>query len=185
MTEKYIKRPVEVETLKWNGKNMKQIIEFAGDYKVWESTDNTLLIETLEGNMTASKGDYIIKGVDGEIYPCKPDIFHKTYQANSEVEEGTKHDAFNLKFKEHEVFADKLVIVDEDDIPFLWIDKESKKVSFGGRYFEIYKEQQLVAEMGNLREAMFEIYSMRYGHASDAKFKEIMDIAKEVLGDVE
>jgi len=39
--------------------------------------------------------------------------------------------------------------------------------------------------MGNLREAMFEIYSMRYGHASDAKFKEIMDIAKEVLGDVE
>lgn len=176
---KYIKRPVEVEVVEWTGMNHEEVLSFCGDKIAFEFSH--LYIKTLEGAMHVSKGDYIIKGVEGEFYPCKPDIFRKTYRES--VERETKHDAYNLKFKEHEVFADKLVIVDEDDIPFLWIDKESKKVSFGGRYFEIYKEQQLVAEMGNLREAMFEIYSMRYGHASDAKFKEIMDIAKEVLGD--
>lgn len=39
------------------------------------------LIETLEGTMTANNGDYVIKGVQGEIYPCKPDIFKETYEA--------------------------------------------------------------------------------------------------------
>lgn len=38
-----------------------------------------MVIKTLEGDMLASFGDYIIKGVNGEFYPCKPDIFHKTY----------------------------------------------------------------------------------------------------------
>jgi hypothetical protein len=42
-------------------------------------TDEEVSIETLEGTMKANKGDWIIKGVNGEIYPCKPDIFEKTY----------------------------------------------------------------------------------------------------------
>lgn len=42
----------------------------------------TMVIETLEGNMTANVGDYIIKGVQGEFYPCKPDIFEQTYDEN-------------------------------------------------------------------------------------------------------
>jgi hypothetical protein len=42
-------------------------------------TDKEMSIETLEGTMKANKGDWIIKGVNGEIYPCKPDIFEKTY----------------------------------------------------------------------------------------------------------
>lgn len=56
----------------------------------------------------------------------------------------TKHDAFNLTFKEHEVFEGKMVIVDESDTPFLWIDKETGKISFGGKYFLQYKEQRLL-----------------------------------------
>lgn len=56
----------------------------------------------------------------------------------------TKHDTFNLKFKEHEVFDGKMVIVDESDDPYLWIDKESGKVTFGGKYFLQYKEQRLL-----------------------------------------
>lgn len=55
-----------------------------------------------------------------------------------------KHDAFNLKFKEHEVFKDKLVVVDETDTPYLWLDRESGKVSFGFKYFHLYKEQRLI-----------------------------------------
>lgn len=49
----------------------------------------TLTIQTLEGNMTARLGDYIIKGVNGEFYPCKPDIFEKTYEI---VEEQDKYE---------------------------------------------------------------------------------------------
>lgn len=56
----------------------------------------------------------------------------------------TKHDTYNLKFKEHEVFKDKLVIVDESDSAFIWIDKETGKVSFSGKYFHLYKEQRLL-----------------------------------------
>lgn len=43
-------------------------------------TDEEIIIETLEGTIKAEKGDYIIKGVNGELYPCKPDIFHETYE---------------------------------------------------------------------------------------------------------
>ena len=43
-------------------------------------TDKEVIIHTLEGDMTASVGDYIITGVNGEQYPCKPDIFEKTYE---------------------------------------------------------------------------------------------------------
>lgn len=57
---KYRKKPVEVEAYK---------------------TDEKIIIHTLEGEMTASPGDYIITGVNGEQYPCKPDIFEKTYEA--------------------------------------------------------------------------------------------------------
>ena len=46
----------------------------------WKLTANGLEITTLEGVMTAKKGDYIIRGIEGEAYPCKPDIFRKTYE---------------------------------------------------------------------------------------------------------
>ena len=52
-------------------------------------TDEEMVIETLEGNMKANKGDFIIRGVRGELYPCKEDIFHETYEKVSENGEGT------------------------------------------------------------------------------------------------
>lgn len=51
-------------------------------------TDRTIVIPTLEGDMIAGRGDYIITGVDGEKYPCKPDIFEKTYEPYFEGEGG-------------------------------------------------------------------------------------------------
>lgn len=73
---KYIKKPVVIEAVQWTGDNIQEILDFADDVV---QTTPSLLIETLEGTMRASIGDYIIKGVSGEFYPCKPDIFHKTY----------------------------------------------------------------------------------------------------------
>lgn len=83
---KFKKKPVTIEAIQWTGENIAEIIEFVkGDVRIdAESNDGQtsrreLHINTLEGVMHASKGDWIIKGVQGEFYPCKPDIFEKTY----------------------------------------------------------------------------------------------------------
>lgn len=77
------KKPVEVEAMRWTGDNLEEIKEFAGAFE-WniekKGSTNSLLIHTLEGSMSAEKGDYIIKGVEGETYPVKPEIFNKTYE---------------------------------------------------------------------------------------------------------
>lgn len=84
--KKYRKKPVTIEAVKWNGYNLDEIKSFTGnhaDVKYDEKGGEViadLFIHTLEGDMHASKGDYIIKGVRGEFYPCKPDIFNQTYE---------------------------------------------------------------------------------------------------------
>lgn len=82
---KYRKKPVEIEAIQFedNSDRICEIAEFmGGDLRVnYEDKDNPYIpIETLEGTMKASVGDYIIKGVKGEFYPCKPDIFEQTYE---------------------------------------------------------------------------------------------------------
>jgi len=77
---KYRKKPVVIDAIQFVGENHNEIAEFVGS-ACRMHTENDLTISTLEGAMNASKGDFIIKGVNGEFYPCKPDIFHKTYEA--------------------------------------------------------------------------------------------------------
>lgn len=92
---KYRKRPVEIEAIEWTGKNKREMFDFLtnGEKKDEYMTahgenfviDHTavrggLVIKTLEGNHLANIGDYIIKGVAGEFYPCKSDIFNATYE---------------------------------------------------------------------------------------------------------
>lgn len=74
---KYIKKPVEVEAVQWNGKNAEEVLEFTNHTAKFKN--GKMQIPTLEGTMTASAGDYIVKGIKGEFYPCKPDIFRDTY----------------------------------------------------------------------------------------------------------
>lgn len=76
---KYRKKPVVVEAVQWNGNNHKEVIDFA-ENKIWFDALGNIWIATLEGDMVAKKGDYIIKGVQGEYYPCEPDIFEETYE---------------------------------------------------------------------------------------------------------
>ena len=83
---KFKKKPVTIEAIQWTGENIAEIIEFVkGDVRIdaelndGQTSRRELHINTLEGVMHASKGDWIIKGVQGEFYPCKPDIFEKTY----------------------------------------------------------------------------------------------------------
>ena len=80
------KKPVVVEAVQWVGTNKEEIDNFVG-YETkhsYTSTNDFINIMTLEGTMIANLQDYIIKGVSGEFYPCKPDIFNKTYEIVTE-----------------------------------------------------------------------------------------------------
>ncbi len=86
---KYRKRPVVIEAIQWNGYWTEEAQSFAGEWlKPTEPREGigvvAYYIKTLEGDMWLSKGDFIIKGVAGEFYPCKPDIFEKTYEVVGE-----------------------------------------------------------------------------------------------------
>jgi hypothetical protein len=74
---KYRKKPVEIDAIQWTGDNKLEIFDFCNMSYI---NNQELRIQTLEGSMIASVGDYIIKGVKGEFYPCKPDIFELTYE---------------------------------------------------------------------------------------------------------
>lgn len=78
---KYRKKPVVIEAVRFTGDNFKDVSEFAADISDGCSLRNGIVyIDTLEGTMAANEGDWIIKGVKGEFYPCKPDIFAMTYE---------------------------------------------------------------------------------------------------------
>ena len=87
------KLPVTVQAIEWTGDNLAEVLEFTGKHPKWDTwfssfeqyesfvknDRNVFKIKTLEGTHEANVGDFIIRGVNGEHYPCKPDIFHKTY----------------------------------------------------------------------------------------------------------
>lgn len=75
---KFRKKPVIIDAVKWTGKNKIEMEEFVGVSAYFSG--KKLEIATLEGDMVASVGDWIIKGLEGEFYPCKPDIFEKSYE---------------------------------------------------------------------------------------------------------
>lgn len=87
---KYKKKPVVIEAFQWTGENLKEIIAFTGLHEsakkwTWKQYEEVVAAEglkifTLEGKMNADIDDWIIKGVKGEFYPCKPDIFEATYE---------------------------------------------------------------------------------------------------------
>jgi hypothetical protein len=79
MPDKYRKKPVVIEALQLTMFNLDAVEDFVGG-DCGNKPDGTLVIATLEGAMHASVGDWIIKGVKGEFYPCKPDIFDATHE---------------------------------------------------------------------------------------------------------
>lgn len=102
--QRFRKRPVTIEAMRWDGTpegatpiidwvlangpddgpvarySPYRLVKIDGDPPSMERTEPTIAIETLEGTMTASAGDWIIRGVQGEFYPVKPDIFDATYE---------------------------------------------------------------------------------------------------------
>ena len=90
MVGTYIKKPIPVQAVQWTGWNLQECKDFAGQhldvqYPTLDDSVIILVLDTYEGNMVVSMGDFIIRGVEGEFYPCKPGVFAKTY---IEVDEG-------------------------------------------------------------------------------------------------
>lgn len=86
MMPRYTKKPITIDAVQWTGGNRTDILNFCTDGYVSYSNNTLepeLKIQTLEGLMTATVGDYIIKGIKGEFYPCKENIFLETY--NKEI----------------------------------------------------------------------------------------------------
>ena len=91
----FTKKPVTISAIQWTGKNLREVIAFTGKHPRWNEWFSTwedyerrvqqdggvFKIITPEGTMEATPGDWIIRGVKGEHYPCKPDIFSATYDA--------------------------------------------------------------------------------------------------------
>lgn len=110
MIKKYKTKFCEIEAVEWNGNNIKEVLVFMNklphvdylpelegyneiEFKKWIfnqiDSNNKITIKTLEGDMKADIGDFIIKGLKGEFYPCKPDIFYQKYE---EIEYYTEKD---------------------------------------------------------------------------------------------
>ena len=79
---KFRKKPVVIEAMQFTDENKDRIHAWVSctTAAIFEEGEPALKIQTLEGVMTARLGDWIIKGVQGEFYPCKPDIFAETYE---------------------------------------------------------------------------------------------------------
>lgn len=75
--QSFRKKPVVIQAVKWTGSNQQELASFMG---VVGTCAGKVEISTLEGVLTASVGDWIIKGVKGEFYPCKSDIFDAAYE---------------------------------------------------------------------------------------------------------
>jgi hypothetical protein len=81
MAQKFKKKPVVIEAVQWTGENNVEVLQFCDSCYITSSgKTKDLIISTLEGDMSASIGDYIIKGVKGEFYACREDIFDMTYE---------------------------------------------------------------------------------------------------------
>lgn len=98
---KFRTKPCEIEATKWTGRNVKEIMRFVKNESA-VITNGVLIIKTLEGDMVASAGDYIIRGLRGEYYPCKPDVFHAKYEPCEEQEQREEQEQHKMNKQEKE-----------------------------------------------------------------------------------
>jgi hypothetical protein len=80
--KRYVKKPIAVEAMQLTNESIQNVVDWIHntDTRAYWAGENNLVIETLEGDMLAREGDYVIRGVRGEFYPCAKDIFEETYE---------------------------------------------------------------------------------------------------------
>lgn len=105
--KRYRKKPVVIEAMQWTGDNFVEIDNFITvEHRTYPKA-GLVEIPTLEGVMEAEVGDFIIKGIKGEFYPCKPDIFEETYDLVEDKPSLINNITFNIEanatYSEHEI----------------------------------------------------------------------------------
>ena len=118
--KRYVKKPIVIEAVQYNGNNVQEILSFCRGTAVVGAL-NEITIKTLEGPLHVSEGDFIIKGVEGEFYPCKPDIFEKTYDVveNAERPQTFGEKAVGITFNpsgSDEVYEAKMLAAKQIDL---------------------------------------------------------------------
>ena len=139
--QKFVKKPVVIEAIQYNGENIEAIEDFVGKKLSTVMTSDVgvkLIIPTLEGYTNASKDDWVIKGIKGELYPCKPDIFKEIYSLVTEKSTVEKNEltfgekAVGLPFNpsnDDKVSLAKQLIADTIDL----LEEDHKEKTFNGR----------------------------------------------------
>ncbi len=139
MPKSYTKKAITIQAIQWVGNNFDELKEFCSIIGVDDIDDETQqiqpLIKTLEGEMLISINDYLIKGIKGEFYPCKPDIFEASYDCN----EISKEDATEQDWKEYTSF---ITLIDKDGELYCNGDSDKKGLDIA---LNIIKQ----AEVGN------------------------------------
>ena len=77
---RYKTKPCEIEAIQYTVDNLAEILQWGKGDIIFDVVNSNIYIDTLEGRMRADVSDYIIKGLKGEFYPCKPDVFRKKYE---------------------------------------------------------------------------------------------------------
>lgn len=153
--KKFVKKPVVVQAVEYNGANKEEIEAFVGIKLNTVFTELKepleLKIPTLEGDMKASKGDWIIKGVNGEFYPCKPDVFEKTYDVveNAERPQTFGEKAVGITFNpsgSDEVYEAKILAAKQIDL----LEKFHNKATDNGKAMSSWVRNVLRTQAFNL-----------------------------------
>lgn len=143
--KQYRKKPVTIEAVQFDGLNPTEIKDFVGEKCKVEISDNEvtppvarIVIHTLEGDMEVSKGDYVIKGVQGEFYPCKPDIFEQTYEfTETQQEQKDVNLEKELRKWRHEHFRGKR----DDHYNGEYLERSSQ-LEIAHRFYELGKNSK-------------------------------------------
>ena len=143
MIQKYQKKPVTIEAIQFKEESIPTIKDWLGENLLAEARYSSPIhwiyrIKTLEGNMLVTEGDFIIKGVKGEFYPCKPDIFEATYEKTVE-ELLNEYNKPETRERLTELRDQELVLktepVQENTLRFYAKQEEVIRISKGKFYF--------------------------------------------------
>ena len=148
--KRYVKKPIVIEAVQYNGNNVQEILNFCGGTVVVGMLSE-ITIKTLEGPLRVSDGDFIIKGVEGEFYPCKPDIFEKTYDVveNAERPQTFGEKAVGITFNpsgSDEVYEAKILAAKQIDL----LEKVHNKVTDDGKAMSSWVRNVLRTQAFNL-----------------------------------
>ena len=148
--KRYVKKPIVIEAVQYNGNNVQEILNFCGGTAVVGMLSE-ITIKTLEGPLRVSDGDFIIKGVEGEFYPCKPDIFEKTYDVveNAERPQTFGEKAVGITFNpsgSDEVYEAKILAAKQIDL----LEKVHNKVTDDGKAMSSWVRNVLRTQAFNL-----------------------------------